>query len=55
MPPDDVAAAALDALRRNRTETVVGGDARWVLRVNRFWPRLVDRLLARRVRQLYAN
>ncbi len=55
MPPDDVAAAALDALRRNRTETVVGSDARWVLRVNRLWPRLVDRLLARRVRQLYAN
>jgi short-subunit dehydrogenase len=27
MPPDDVAAAALDALRRNRTETVVGRDA----------------------------
>jgi short-subunit dehydrogenase len=55
MPPENVAAAALDALRRNRTETVVGSDARWMLRVNRFWPRLVDRLLARRVRRLYAN
>jgi short-subunit dehydrogenase len=55
MPPEEVAAAALDALRRNRTETVVGSDARWMLRVNRFLPRLVDRLLARRVRRLYAN
>lgn len=55
MPPDNVASAALEALRRNRTETVVGSDARWMLGVNRFLPRLVDRLLARRVRQLYAN
>jgi short-subunit dehydrogenase len=55
MPPEDVAAAALDALRRNRTETVVGSDARWMLWINRFLPRLVDRLLARRVRRLYAN
>ncbi len=55
MPPGDVAAAALDALRRNRTETVVGRDARWMIRVNRFLPRLVDRLLARRISRLYAN
>jgi short-subunit dehydrogenase len=55
MPPADVAAAALDALIRNRTETVVGRDARWMLRINRLLPRLVDRLLARRVSRLYAN
>jgi short-subunit dehydrogenase len=55
MPPENVASAALEALRRNRTETVVGSDARWMLRVNRFVPRLVDRLLARRVRKLYTN
>jgi short-subunit dehydrogenase len=55
MPPEDVAAAALEAIRRNRTETVVGRDARWMLRINRFLPWLVDRLLARRVRRLYAN
>jgi short-subunit dehydrogenase len=55
MPPANVASAALEALRRNRTETVVGSDARWMLRINRFLPRLVDRLLARRIRQLYAN
>jgi short-subunit dehydrogenase len=55
MAPEAVATGTLDALRRNRTETVLGRDARWMLRVNRFLPRLVDRLLARRVRQLYAS
>jgi short-subunit dehydrogenase len=53
MPPDDVARAVLDTLRRNRTEVVVGRDARWMLGVSRFFPRLVDALLARKVRQLY--
>ena len=55
MPPEEVAAGILDALRKNRTETVLGWDARWMLRVNRFLPRLVDRLIARRVRKLYSN
>jgi short-subunit dehydrogenase len=54
MPPEDVARDILRALVRNRTETVLGRDARWILRFNRFLPRLVDRLMARRVRQLYA-
>jgi short-subunit dehydrogenase len=55
MAPEAVASAALDALQRNRTETVLGREARWILGVNRFAPRLVDRLLARKVRQLYAG
>ena len=53
MAPKDVAAAVLRALRTNRTETVLGREARWMLRVNRFFPRLVDRLIARRVDKLY--
>jgi short-subunit dehydrogenase len=53
MPPEDVARGILNALYHNRTETVLGWDARWMLRVQRFFPRLVDRLLARKVRQLY--
>ena len=53
MPVADVAAGILRSLCKNRGETVLGWDARWMLRVNRFLPRLVDRLLARRVRQLY--
>jgi short-subunit dehydrogenase len=55
MPPEQVAAGILRALRHNRTETVLGWDARWLLRVNRFFPRLVDALLARQVRRLYAS
>jgi short-subunit dehydrogenase len=55
MEPERVARGILQALRKNRTETVLGRDARWMLRVNRLVPRLVDRLLARRVRKLYAQ
>jgi short-subunit dehydrogenase len=55
MPPETVAAGILRALKKNRTETVLGWDARWMLRVNRFLPRLVDTLLARQVRRLYAT
>jgi short-subunit dehydrogenase len=54
-PPEAVATRVLEALRRNRTETVVGRDAFWILTVNRFLPRLVDHLLARHLRQLYAQ
>jgi short-subunit dehydrogenase len=52
-PPEKVAAAILRSLRRNTTERVVGWEAKWILRVNRWLPRLVDRLMARRVRKLY--
>lgn len=55
MPPDVVAAAIVKALRKNKTETWIGSDTQWMLRVNRWFPRLVDYLLARRVRKLYEN
>jgi short-subunit dehydrogenase len=55
MAPEAVAAGILRALERNHTETVLGREARWILRVNRFFPRLVDRLTARKVRRLYAE
>jgi short-subunit dehydrogenase len=55
MPPERVAAAVLKALIRNRTETVVGSEARWILQLNRFFPGLVDALLARKVRNLYTE
>jgi short-subunit dehydrogenase len=54
MPPERVAGRVIAALRHNRAETVVGGDAHWMLLVNRFFPRLVDHLVARRVKKLYA-
>jgi short-subunit dehydrogenase len=55
MPPEQVAAGILAALRKNRKETVLGREARWMLRLNRFFPRLLDRLIGRRVRKLYAQ
>jgi hypothetical protein len=55
MAPETVAARILRALERNHTETVLGSEARWILRVNRFFPRLVDRLMSRKVRKLYAE
>jgi short-subunit dehydrogenase len=55
MPPATVAAGVLNALRHNKTETVLGRDARWILLVNKFMPRLVNYLLARKVKKLYAE
>jgi short-subunit dehydrogenase len=55
MPPERVADRILRSLRKNRAEAVVGRDARWMLRVNRFFPRLVDWLIARRIRKMYAS
>lgn len=55
MPPDDVAAAILRSLQKNKTETVIGRDARWMLLFNKFFPRWLDRILARRVKKLYAE
>jgi short-subunit dehydrogenase len=55
MSPDLVAAKVLQALQKNRTETVVGREARWLLLLNCFLPRLLDRLLARKVRKLYSG
>ena len=55
MAPESVAAGILRAMARNRTETVLGREARWILRINRFFPRMVERLMARKVRTLYAE
>jgi short-subunit dehydrogenase len=53
MSPDVVAAGILRSLRCNRSETVLGAEARWLLWVNCFLPWLVDRLIARKVQKLY--
>ena len=31
----------------------VGSDARWMLRMHRFFPRFLDYLIARKVKKLY--
>jgi short-subunit dehydrogenase len=54
MPAEDVARKIAQALKNNWTETVVGRDARWMLRFNRFFPRLLDWLIGRRIKRLYA-
>lgn len=53
MAPDDVAARIVRSLQKNKTETWIGSDTNWMLRVNRWVPRLVDYLVARKVTKLY--
>jgi short-subunit dehydrogenase len=55
MTPEYVAAGILRALKKNRTETILGREARWILGVHRFLPCLGERVLARQVRKLYAS
>lgn len=54
MEPTYVAKQIVSAIRRNRKEVVLGSEAKWMLRFNRFLPRLLNRLIARKVRKLYA-
>lgn len=54
MTPETVAAGIVSAIRTNRTETVLGSEARRLLRFNRYFPRLTNWLIARKVRKLYA-
>jgi short-subunit dehydrogenase len=51
--PEEIADAVLSSLRNNRKERPVGWQSKWLLRVNKFLPRFVDRMMARKVRQLY--
>jgi NAD(P)-dependent dehydrogenase (short-subunit alcohol dehydrogenase family) len=55
LTPADVADGILDAIRKNRTETVLGSEARRLLRFNRFFPRLTNWLIARRIKKLYSS
>lgn len=55
MPPDTAATQILRAIQNNRTETVLGWQANWIVRVNRLWPWFVDVMMARQVRKLYAS
>jgi NAD(P)-dependent dehydrogenase (short-subunit alcohol dehydrogenase family) len=55
MTPDYLAGKVVGAIQRNRTETVVGSEARRLLRFNRYFPRLTNWLLARKVKKLYSS
>ncbi len=54
-PPEEVADEVITSLRRNRNEKPVGSQSKWLLKVNKFFPRFVDRMMARKVRQLYVG
>jgi short-subunit dehydrogenase len=55
MTPEYLAAKIVDAIRTNRTETVIGSEAKRLLRFNRYFPRLTNWLIARKVKKLYAK
>jgi short-subunit dehydrogenase len=54
MPPEKVAGAILAAIQSGGLQKVIGSDAVWMLRMNRFFPRLLDWLIGRRIKKLYA-
>lgn len=55
MTPEFLSAKIVESIRKNRRETVVGREAVWLLRFNKFFPRLTDYLIARKVKKLYAK
>ena len=55
MTPQYLAAKIIDAIRTNKTELVVGKEAKRLLRFNRYFPRLTNWLIARKVKKLYAK
>jgi short-subunit dehydrogenase len=54
MTPADVAAGIVKAIRKNKTETVLGSEAKRLLRFNKFFPRLTNWVIARKVKRLYS-
>lgn len=55
MTPEYLAEKIISAIRANKTELIVGSEARRLLRFNKFFPRLTNWLLARKVKKLYAK
>ncbi len=55
MEPAYVAKRTLDAIRRSKREVVLGSEAKKILLMKRFAPRLLNWLAARKVKKLYAN
>jgi short-subunit dehydrogenase len=53
MAPEAVAAKIVRGIQRGKREVVIGSDAKWMLRMHRWFPRLLDRIICRRVKKLY--
>lgn len=50
LPPAAIAQGVVDALQQNRTETVLGSRARRIVRMQRFFPRWLERRIRSAVR-----
>ncbi len=55
MPPALVAEKILDALTKNRAETLLGREAKVLLRLHKYLPGFVDWAVRRHIRKLYAR
>jgi short-subunit dehydrogenase len=55
MTPERVAAEIVKAAIRGKREVVIGSDAKRMLRMHRWFPRLLDSLICRKVKKLYAK
>jgi short-subunit dehydrogenase len=55
MKPRYVAQKVLHALRTNRAESVLGWEARWMIRANRWIPRVLDSVLKMYVRRRFRH
>jgi short-subunit dehydrogenase len=53
MTPDQVARATLFALERGKKDVTLTLQGKLIVLISRFFPRLADRIAARKVRQLY--
>lgn len=53
MTPEEVAKRTVAAIAAGKSEVVLGAEARKILLMNKFFPRLLNRLIARKVRKLY--
>ena len=54
-PAEEAAIATLRAVERGRNETTLTRQGKLLVFLSRFFPRLVDRIAARRVRQLFQD
>lgn len=55
MSPDYVGASIVKALEKNKRETVLGREAKMLLLMNKFFPRLTRKLISRAVKKQYAK
>ncbi len=55
MSTDELAAGVVRAIVNDKRETVLGGEAKWILRMNKYLPRLTNKLIASKVTKLYRD